>query len=239
MTLAGYVASFRGGETPVHNQFGNIVENYPENYLEPNTDQHVKSSSDDQKEVPRHEIKTKNTSGRYVDPKNTISKADQSTKVASNCCSSTSVYATDWSRTGLLKQKVFAAHFLNMLMDPNENVSSDVGLHWKLKYEGNLLADPSEGFTLSKEIRRLISSISETPEHRYNEEDEKNILVHNKIIMEWIFAYFIKSLSLPLAKATANAQLLSVQEILPNLNNYLLGKYSYVSVWFNSTENIS
>jgi hypothetical protein len=231
MTLADYVANFHGGETPVHPQFGNIVENY----LEPTTDEHVKSSSGDhnvmdltekQKEVPRHEIKTKNTSERHVDPKNTISKADQSTKkAASKCCSSSSVYATDWSRAGLLKQKIFAAHYLNMLMDPNENVSSNVGFHWKLKYEGNLLAHPSEGFTLPEEIRRMIRSISETPEDRYNHEDEQDFLQHNKFIMEWIFAYFIKSLSLPLAKATANAQLLSVQEILPNLNNYLLGKY--------------
>jgi hypothetical protein len=41
---------------------------------------------------------------------------------------------------------------------------------------------------------------------------------------EWIFCYVCNSLRLPFAKANANAELLSAQDILPHLKEYLVGK---------------
>jgi hypothetical protein len=145
-----------------------------------------------------------------------------SSKPKAYCCSSSSVYSTDWSSTSLLQQSVFEAYYRNVLVNPNEKAGD--GADWTIKYVGNAKENLLEGFDLPSEIADVIRQMAELPVSRHNIESQGLFNRQNEVLKEWIFGYICYALRRPFAKANANAEFLSAQDILPHLNEYLVGK---------------
>jgi hypothetical protein len=192
-----------------------------------------KVNEDDQHEREGEEMKMSSTNpkakvvtvvGRGGTHAGRLPNRRKSSSPKTYCCSSSSVYETEWSSTGLLKQSVFDARLKNILMDPNGKAADRVGCDWTIKYVGNMLQNQSGGFALPNEIGNTIRQVAAVPDSRQDKDLPGLYQQQNQVVKEWLFAYMCYALRLPVAKANANAQLLSFQDVLPKLNEYMSGK---------------
>jgi hypothetical protein len=157
-----------------HNRMDIKDQTIPRNGKLPTSSSSIKAERVDTKK-PRSRIKETASEDREETSAAKTTSGKSSVSISSSkpklyCCSSSSVYSTDWSSKSLLKQSVFETYYINVLTYPNEKAGD--GAEWTIKYSGHTKESPVEGFELPSYIEDMIHQMAELPVSRHDIESK-------------------------------------------------------------------
>jgi hypothetical protein len=146
------------------------------------------------------------------------------TKPKAAAASGTSgTHGSDSSSQGLLDRILFESVCENLLRYPNANAENNVGIPWYCDYAGAFMEsqEPGSHMYVRDKLVQTLSFMKKST--TYTPTIRNQFAMQNDLLSDFLLSFFHECLSLPFTKATANGQVLAVEDVLPNIEHYIKG----------------